>query len=539
MADAPISSSLLWSGRVLSRPWLPPLILVLILGGTYALTLLPGPGYVGDTTKFQFVGYVLGTAHEPGYPTYTLLNHVFVSLFPFGSIAFRANLLSAIFSLAAVLIFFRLLLLLGYDRWIALIATLCLGLGYTVWSQSVIAEVYTLNLLFIALVLFYFIRWHLGRREIDFFLACGFYAFSFGNHLTMMTFLPAIVLLVWLTHRRAFIEPKRIGIVALLIVMGAAQYSYVFWRYADPGTPYLEMAVPDLRTFFYYITGGRFQWRLAGYPLHWMYVIRVPLFAQYVVRELLVLLPVAVYGIVVFGRRPIHLFLLVSMAGNILFSIVYAIPDIFVYLIPTYVIVAIYVAEGLTRLAAALRARKPLLLLLLSLPLLFLLWNFPQANQRSETFHEAEVDSVLKLADRDALIICPDYHYAMLFYYKVFCEEWGRRGIQVAFYHDEPFPASAIGRYILEDIPLSVVVTRTRIAPGLRAFLYAKLFELDTLKMTEKEYEQLVSSRVTHSRTKEMFLSMLGEAGLEAQQRFGDLYELLPHRHASSPRPSP
>jgi hypothetical protein len=46
-----------------------PLLLILILGSIYSLTLLPGVGYSGDTAKFQYVGHVLGTDHPPGCPT--------------------------------------------------------------------------------------------------------------------------------------------------------------------------------------------------------------------------------------------------------------------------------------------------------------------------------------------------------------------------------------------------------------------------------------------------------------------------------------
>ena len=51
--------------------------------GLYLLTVRPDVGGPEDSPKFQFVGYVLGTAHTPGYPFYTLLTKVF-SWLPFG-----------------------------------------------------------------------------------------------------------------------------------------------------------------------------------------------------------------------------------------------------------------------------------------------------------------------------------------------------------------------------------------------------------------------------------------------------------------------
>jgi len=65
---------------------------------TYGATLLPGAGYSGDVAKFQFVGWSLGTPHATGYPAWMLASHAFTRLLPVGSIAWRANLLSAVCS---------------------------------------------------------------------------------------------------------------------------------------------------------------------------------------------------------------------------------------------------------------------------------------------------------------------------------------------------------------------------------------------------------------------------------------------------------
>src|SRR6202011_918680 len=48
---------------------------------------------VGDTPELITAAATLGVAHEPGYPLFTMLGHLF-SLIPFGSIPFRVNLLS-------------------------------------------------------------------------------------------------------------------------------------------------------------------------------------------------------------------------------------------------------------------------------------------------------------------------------------------------------------------------------------------------------------------------------------------------------------
>ena len=54
---------------------------------------------------FQFIGRVLGVAHNPGYPLYILLTHAF-SYLPIGSLAYRINLFSALCGAIAVWLMF-------------------------------------------------------------------------------------------------------------------------------------------------------------------------------------------------------------------------------------------------------------------------------------------------------------------------------------------------------------------------------------------------------------------------------------------------
>ena len=85
----------------------------------YASTLLPGVGYSGDTAKWQFLGRVGGTPHATGYPLYLALDKLWVNTFRVGELAWRVNLLSAIFGAATVAVLFLLLRQLGTRRWIA------------------------------------------------------------------------------------------------------------------------------------------------------------------------------------------------------------------------------------------------------------------------------------------------------------------------------------------------------------------------------------------------------------------------------------
>ena len=66
----------------------------------YVLTLMPGVS-VGDWAEMQKAPPALDIAHPTGYPTYVLLGKLW-SFLPIGSVAFRMNLLSAVYAAVAV-----------------------------------------------------------------------------------------------------------------------------------------------------------------------------------------------------------------------------------------------------------------------------------------------------------------------------------------------------------------------------------------------------------------------------------------------------
>src|SRR6186997_668186 len=85
----------------------------------YIATLQPDLGGPEDTPKFQFLGYVFGTAHPPGYPLYSMLSGLFVHLVRIGPVAYRANLFSAAMAALACATVFLIGRLLGASRWTA------------------------------------------------------------------------------------------------------------------------------------------------------------------------------------------------------------------------------------------------------------------------------------------------------------------------------------------------------------------------------------------------------------------------------------
>ena len=79
---------------------LAPMAVGLIASVVYQQTLLPGIGW-GDIARFQYVGRIWGIPHRFGYPLYIAISHLFGYL-PVGNLAYRINLMSAVFAALAV-----------------------------------------------------------------------------------------------------------------------------------------------------------------------------------------------------------------------------------------------------------------------------------------------------------------------------------------------------------------------------------------------------------------------------------------------------
>jgi len=118
----------------------------------------------GDWGEMQTVPHVLGVAHPTGYPTYILLAWL-AHLVPLGSIAFRANLLSAVLVASTLGVTVAILIRLDVRPGIALGTALGLGAVGTVWAAATVAEVNPLHLLFVALLLHRALVWEERRAS--------------------------------------------------------------------------------------------------------------------------------------------------------------------------------------------------------------------------------------------------------------------------------------------------------------------------------------------------------------------------------------
>lgn len=387
-----------------------PAVLVVLLGAGYLATLLPGIGYSGDAIKFQYIGKVLGIAHAPGYPLYTVLNYLFVTLFPFGSTAYKVNLLSAIYAVGACVMLFELLRLLGVRPVVALVSTLAFGFSKVFWSQAVVAEVYTLLIFFMAATSYFLVRWHLERRDRDFYLATALYALSFGNHLLAITLLPAFVYLVVRTDKQVFVQRKKVLWVVGVVVLGALQYSYLWWRLNDPQTPYIEGL--NSQNFFYFVTGGSFKPLIFAFTPGEILTQQIPKFLSFMQRNMPALSTVGLIGVFTgHVARPVRVFLLTYFLTNAFYAINYDIPDIGGYFLANDLVTAVFIGLALERHVRWRldRQQRWIVGVICLIPVVYFGARYLTVNQSDTALRRNAIETVLEVVGEDAVLLPADY----------------------------------------------------------------------------------------------------------------------------------
>jgi hypothetical protein len=349
--------------------YLPPAALTVVLLSIYLATLAPGlswANYGSDGGDLITAAATGGVPHPTGYPLYLLLARLFQFL-PAGSLAFRTNLLSAIcMALAALLVYLIVLRQSGSLRhgWsAALVAGAAFGLSPLAWSQAVVTEVYALQALLVALLLYLYAgTFDLPAERLDRWrgLALGL---AMGNHLMTILLLPMALLGAFRPidkeaapgAGRSQFAGHRIDRTSLFRQLG--------W-FAAGLSLYLVLPLRALAqapvNWGNAVTPGRLWWLVSGqlYQGYYLQPSAVDLWerTQQAAASLLEQagvagLALALVGLIVFWARS-RLYLLTAwIAGtSIVFTISYGSADRAAYLIPALLCISIWIGLGLVGL---------------------------------------------------------------------------------------------------------------------------------------------------------------------------------------------
>ena len=420
----------------------------------YLLTMLPGTGFSGDTAKFQYVGQVLGTPHNTGYPIYTMLDAAVVRLVPFGSVAWRVNLLSALFATAACALLVPVLVGLGCRRLVAAGVAVTFGFTVTLWSAAVVAEVYALHVLLLVAVLALLVRWQRERREGALAGALLLTGLAFGHHLMILLALPGIALFVVLVDWRAPFRRRVLGAAALGLAVGLGSYAYILWRSAVGGpTTYLGSRATNLSELLGVVRGDEFAGELFAFPWQHIREIRIPNAERYLHEEWAKALLLVPLGFVRRFWSPLTALLVAWAVVDVVFVINYDVVDVQVFMLPTYVCVAVWLALGLDWLVG--RWRVVSAVAAVALPVVFASWHWHRIDESKNLPAAWRAQATAETVPRGSLVVAPDYQTEQFLLYPLLGEGLASsRDIAVV---EDDVPLSAVAGHVREGGALSVV----------------------------------------------------------------------------------
>lgn len=343
---------------------------VLFIGAfaVYLHTLAPSVAYLfDDSLEFQLLASRMAIAHPTGYPLYSILIKL-ATFLPFGDVAYRVNLVSAVSAAGAVLLlylaarqvtnlFFTANTLIGeiFARVPAVIAALSLAFGETFWSQAILAEVYALQAFFTALLLWLVLRWgaiypvnkNLYASLIPIALAAGL---ALTHHRMTVLLLPALAVYLLCYDRTVLTKPRVLLTIALAFIIPLLLYLYLPLR--GTVTSSLDGAyqnTPD--GFVNWVLGTAYTVFLSQNPLNesrdatYYFNLFVNNFGAFG-------LLVALGGLAALFMRAWRewVLLALALAANLYFALTYRVVDIDVFFIPAFVIIALLLAAGLAGL---------------------------------------------------------------------------------------------------------------------------------------------------------------------------------------------
>ncbi|HPA46400.1 MAG TPA: DUF2723 domain-containing protein [bacterium] len=248
-----------------SFSWIGPCLAAVGAGALYLHTMSPGFSF-GDSGELIAGAATLGIVHPPGYSLFLLVAHVFLTLPIPGDIAWRVNLFTALCGVAAVSLLCvflrRMLLRLPISEravdFAALTGAFFFAVSRTWWSQCVVTEVYTLQILIVVGIL---LTLETKRFSAVWFLS----GLSIIAHPSSILLLP---LCLWSTCISVRQSRKNLSRFPLLFLLGLSPGLYVYLR--GIGAPFQDWGqIVSLGDAFRHLTRERY----GGFELHRLYAL--------------------------------------------------------------------------------------------------------------------------------------------------------------------------------------------------------------------------------------------------------------------------
>ena len=296
------------------------------------------------------------------HPLYVMIGQPFLAL-PWGDVAFRVNLISALAGALVVTLMYQLGKRLVSDPRAALMGTLAFAVSHTFWWHATDAEVYTLHLLFMTGLIAFALRWSRERRWYDLLWFALLAGLGLANHVMLvLTLIPAIVFMAAVAARNAHLQfrvilsprtgwqlarslANRRSVACIgVFLAGFSPWWIQFLRMSrligTPLTLALAFGFPSLPHEIVFASIAKLGANLLAY-LAWLLYQFTPVGVM-----------LGAYGFLIMLRSRSRAFWLLSalFIVHVAFSANFSVGDQWTFHLPSYLLFALYIMWGLTAL---------------------------------------------------------------------------------------------------------------------------------------------------------------------------------------------
>ncbi len=356
-----------------------------------ALSTLCPTVFVGDSGELITSAATLGIPHNPGYPIYNMLAHLFTCI-PCGSIAYKVNLFSAASTSLACSLIFIFFTRLGCSQAVAASLSLIYFSAPIVWVQGVTAEVYTPFTTILALMLLLSLNLMEKRSAKGLMLWIFALSLAIVSHYSVFLLIPGFILLARILGLLPSIPQGYISILLVIFILGLSIFLYLPLR--SQADPVMNWSTPSkLQGFVRHI--GAFEHRhksVANRSLEF-YLERSLKIILHVANQIsLPVLLLALVGMAVSVRNKILLFSLIAIIiGNFIFIVIFNTTPLNVtgFGYPSLMVLLGFAGIALEKLLKTLKSRSlrsAVCILILAYAVVWLLYNYPSNDRRDFWF---------------------------------------------------------------------------------------------------------------------------------------------------------
>ena len=282
-------------------------------------------GFVADTEKGDFVMSTSTYAHF--LFTNTLI--VLKKIFSFVESSEIGRFLVITSSCVSLVLLYKTVLTLTRDYFSSFFSAVIFGLSFTFWRNSEIIEIYTFNLVWIALFLLFSVKFLLTQKGTPLLLASLFLGISLFSHIQNILMVPALLLLlIWGRDQRTSLSSLLIFAFSVLALISVPLLK------GEPVAGVFSTGTV-LDTFQYAAVIKSFAGAV-GYIFYnfWYFVL------------------FSVLGLIHMYKNHYRIFLFfISAAVPVfLFSVIFSVSDNYVFFLPFNFILAILCGVGICRM---------------------------------------------------------------------------------------------------------------------------------------------------------------------------------------------